>query len=454
MARHGKKPSEESTSSHTPRTLAGSATTNTSADSTDAAASGIAVNSSTVSSAFASDADGNTGNTLVGNASNEVEATEVETNATSTNATSTNATGERTISSSNTAETSNRQSHESSESRQPQDLFDAAIAQGISDGDAWTDQRVKHIYRQIIIAVVVVVVVLGAVFGFTGVRASQQMRDLAALNDCKEAVTAMNTSYSKAFQLKAKISEAFTSFDGSYDLDKLAELHQTEVTAPKTLSCAADTSATISKANAAKAEYDKQAKQFKQALQKSDESAATDGGDGTDNSADGTDGDDGTDPRPRRAMLELPATRAPRTAPSTNPAQPTRPTQRWTINSSSKSTDRNAANQPADQAGQSSQPGLSTKPVISLTVFTFLPTLPYPFSAYPTFLLILESKEKQKRVTWQAKEETLKFRHFQDFTAIKCSNKSKEKCKTRERPNERKGGSHELDIGKWSRDHR
>lgn len=280
MARHGKKPSEESTSSHTPRTLAGSATTCTSADSTDAAASGIAVNSSTVSSAFASDADGNTGNTLVGNASNEVEATEVKTNAT----------GERTISSSNTAEISNRQSHESSESRQPQDLFDAAIAQGISDGDAWTDQRVKHIYRQIIIAVVVVVVVLGAVFGFTGVRASQQMRDLAALNDCKEAVTAMNTSYSKAFQLKAKISEAFTSFDGSYDLDKLAELHQTEVTAPKTLSCAADTSATISKANAAKAEYDKQAKQFKQALQKSDESAATDGGDGTDNSADGTDG--------------------------------------------------------------------------------------------------------------------------------------------------------------------
>lgn len=235
MARHGKKPSEESTSSHTPRTLAGSATTCTSADSSDAAASGIAVNSSTVSSAFAS------------------------------------------------------------KSCQPQDLFDAAIAQGISDGDAWTDQRVKHIYRQIIIAVVVVVVVLGAVFGFTGVRASQQMRDLAALNDCKEAVTAMNTSYSKAFQLKAKISEAFTSFDGSYDLDKLAELHQTEVTAPKTLSCAADTSATISKANAAKAEYDKQAKQFKQALQKSDESAATDGGDGTGNSADGTAGDDGTD---------------------------------------------------------------------------------------------------------------------------------------------------------------
>ena len=277
MARHGKKPSEESTSSHTPRTLAGSATTNTSADSTDAAASGIAVNSSTANRTFDSDADGNTGNTLVGNASNEVEATEVKTNATSTNAT-----GERTISSGNTAETSNRQSHESSESsesRQPQDLFDAAIAQGISDGDAWTDQRVKHIYRQIIIAVVVVVVVLGAVFGFTGVRASQQMRDLAALNDCKEAVTAMNTSYSKAFQLKAKISEAFTSFDGSYDLDKLAELHQTEVTAPKTLSCAADASATISKANAAKAEYDKQAKQFKQALQKSDESAATDGGD-------------------------------------------------------------------------------------------------------------------------------------------------------------------------------
>lgn len=365
MARHGKKPSEESTSSHTPRTLAGSATTNTSADSTDAA-SGIAVNSSTVSSAFASDADGNTGNTLVGNASNEVEATEVETNATSTNATSTNATGERTISSSNTAETSNRQSHESSESRQPQDLFDAAIAQGISDGDAWTDQRVKHIYRQIIIAVVVVVVVLGAVFGFTGVRASQQMRDLAALNDCKEAVTAMNTSYSKAFQLKAKISEAFTSFDGSYDLDKLAELHQTEVTAPKTLSCAADTSATISKANAAKAEYDKQAKQFKQALQKSDESAATDGGDGTDNSADGTDGAAATDGAADWSNA-TDATDAGRLIPPVNQLIATRPI----------------------------KPAISLTALSSALPFYVSPDSLSRYFTHSAFLLIIRSKERQ-----------------------------------------------------------
>lgn len=257
MARHGKKPSEENTSSRAPRTIAGSATPNTSADGIDAA--------------------------------------------TSSSAADTNTTGTRTIVSGDTAETSNRQSLEadaavkSNESRRPQDPFDAAIAQGISDGDAWTNQHVKRFYRQIIITVVVVVVVLGAIFGFTGIRASQQMRGLAALNDCKEAVTAMNTSYSKAFQLKAKISEAFTSFDKSYDLDKLAELHQTEVTAPKTLSCATDASATISKANAAKAEYDKQAKQFKQALQKADESAATDGGDGTDGTTSGDNSTTGTD---------------------------------------------------------------------------------------------------------------------------------------------------------------
>lgn len=273
MARHGKKPSEENTSSRAPRTIAGSTTPNTSADGIDAATSS--------------------------SASNETDATEANTNAIDTNAT-----GTRTIVSGGTAETSDQQSLEadgsvkSNESRQPQDSFDEVIAQGISDGDAWTDQHVKRFYRQIIITVVVVVVVLGAIFGFTGIRASQQMRDLAALNDCKEAVTAMNTSYSKAFQLKAKISEAFTSFDKSYDLDKLAELHQTEVTAPKTLSCAADASSTISKANTAKAEYDKQAKQFKQALQKVDESTATDGGDGTDGTASGnnsTNGTEGTD---------------------------------------------------------------------------------------------------------------------------------------------------------------
>ncbi len=57
-------------------------------------------------------------------------------------------------------------------------------------------------------------------------RASQQMRGLAALNDCKEAVTAMNASYSKAFQLKAKISEAFTSFE------KILQHRQAFQTAP------------------------------------------------------------------------------------------------------------------------------------------------------------------------------------------------------------------------------
>lgn len=304
MARHGKKPSEENTSARTPRTLAGSATTNTSADGIDAATSSSATNSSTDNGTFASNADNNTasntdsstGNVHTNSASNEADATEAGTNAIDTNTT-----GTRTIVSGDTAETSNRQSLEadaavkSDESRRPQDPFDAAIAQGISDGDDWTNQHVKRFYRQIIITVVVVVVVLGAIFGFTGIRASQQMRDLSALNDCKEAVTAMNTSYSKAFQLKAKISEAFTSFDKSYDLDKLAELHQTEVTAPKTLSCATDASATISKANAAKAEYDKQARQFKQALQKADESAATDGGDGTDGTASGDNSADGTD---------------------------------------------------------------------------------------------------------------------------------------------------------------
>lgn len=304
MARHGKKPSEENTSSRTPRTLAGSATTNTSADGTDAATSSSATNSSTDNGTFASNADNNTasntdsstGNAHTNSASNEADATKAGTNAIDNNAT-----GTRTIVSGDTTETSNRQSLEAdravktNESHQPQDPFDAAIAQGISDGDAWTNQHVKRFYRQIIITIVVVVVILGAIFGFTGMRASQQMRDLTALNDCKEAVATMNTSYSKAFQLKAKISEAFTSFDKSYDLDKLAELHQTEVTAPKTLSCATDASATISKANAAKAEYDKQAKQFKQALQKADESAATDGGDGTDRTASGDNSTGGTD---------------------------------------------------------------------------------------------------------------------------------------------------------------
>lgn len=118
MARHGKKPSEENTSSRAPRTIAGSTTPNTSADSADG------IDAATSSSA----AD--------------------------TNAIDTNATGTRTIVSGDTSETSDQQSLEadgsvkSNESRQPQDPFDEVIAQGISDGDAWTNQHVKRFYRQ------------------------------------------------------------------------------------------------------------------------------------------------------------------------------------------------------------------------------------------------------------------------------------------------------------------
>lgn len=115
MARHGKKPSEENTSSRTPRTLAGSATTNASADGTDAATSSSAVDSSTVNGTFASNADNNTasntdsstGNAHTNSASNEADATEAGINAIDTNTTET-----RTIVSGDTAETSNRQSLE------------------------------------------------------------------------------------------------------------------------------------------------------------------------------------------------------------------------------------------------------------------------------------------------------------------------------------------------------
>jgi hypothetical protein len=67
-----------------------------------------------------------------------------------------------------------------------------------------------------------------------------------------------------------------------------------------------------------------------------------------------------TELQPQKAMLELSETCPPRTALSTNPAQPTQPAQRWTINSSSKSADRNAANQPTSR---SSRPIKPTRPV-------------------------------------------------------------------------------------------
>ena len=139
----------------------------------------------------------------------------------------------------------------------PEDPFQIAISQGVQDGDTWVHNHVKNLIRRSIIVAVIVVAVCIVVFGVMGVRTSQKMRELNAINDCRDAVAAMNASYSKDFQLKGKIVDAFSSMDSSYDLEKLSTLYQEEVKSPKALDCKADPSGTTSKANTERAAYDK-----------------------------------------------------------------------------------------------------------------------------------------------------------------------------------------------------
>ena len=150
------------------------------------------------------------------------------------------------------------------------DPFQIAISQGVQDGDTWVHNHVKNLIRRSIIVAVIVVAVCIVVFGVMGVRTSQKMRELNAINDCRDAVAAMNASYSKDFQLKGKIVDAFSSMDSSYDLEKLSTLYQEEVKSPKALDCKADPSGTTSKANTERAAYDKQARTFERALTKNE----------------------------------------------------------------------------------------------------------------------------------------------------------------------------------------
>ena len=149
------------------------------------------------------------------------------------------------------------------------DPFQIAIAQGIHDGNKRIDRHTKDILRRVIISIAAIAIVCVAVFGVM-VRTSQKMHELHELNTCKNAVTSMNASYSKAFQLKGKVVDAFSSMDSSYDLEKLSTLYKEEVKAPKSLDCKVDPSGTVNKAKTEKATYDKQAKAFKAALKKID----------------------------------------------------------------------------------------------------------------------------------------------------------------------------------------
>lgn len=163
-----------------------------------------------------------------------------------------------------------RHSHNSFYQADSNDPFQIAVKQGVQDGDTWVHNHVKNLIRRSIIVAVIVVAVCIVVFGVMGVRTSQKMRELNAINDCRDAVAAMNASYSKDFQLKGKIVDAFSSMDSSYDLEKLSTLYQEEVKSPKALDCKADPSGTTSKANTERAAYDKQARTFERALTKNE----------------------------------------------------------------------------------------------------------------------------------------------------------------------------------------
>lgn len=162
----------------------------------------------------------------------------------------------------------------------PSDSFDIAIIQGVQDGENRVNAQVKLFTRRIAAVVLAILVVCGITFGLMGFHGSQKVRELAAMNSCREAVTTMNASYSKAFQDKAKIAEIFSSFDTAYDLDRLSELYQEEVAAPETLSCTTDVESTVSKATEATAVYDEQAARFEEALQPVNTDGGNDDGNG------------------------------------------------------------------------------------------------------------------------------------------------------------------------------
>ena len=171
---------------------------------------------------------------------------------------------------SNSASDNVKTMHKPTEQMNAEDPFQAAVAQGVQDGNAWAESRMKRLLRQILVTVAIIIAACVIVFGVIGVRTSHNMKELAAINDCRDAVTAMNTSYAKDFQLKGKVVDAFSSMDSSYDLDALSTVYQEEVKAPETFDCKTDPSAAISKANTARAAYDKQAKAFKRALVKNE----------------------------------------------------------------------------------------------------------------------------------------------------------------------------------------
>lgn len=172
--------------------------------------------------------------------------------------------------SSNSASDNTKTLHKPIRRMNTEDPFQTAVAQGVQDGNAWAESRMKRLLRQTLVTVIIIVAACVIVFGVIGVRTSHNMKELAAINDCRDAVAAMNTSYANDFQLKGKVDNAFSSMDSSYDLDALSTVYQEEVKAPETFDCKADPSAAISKANTARAAYDKQAKAFKRALVKNE----------------------------------------------------------------------------------------------------------------------------------------------------------------------------------------
>lgn len=146
------------------------------------------------------------------------------------------------------------------------DSFNRCIRQGLRAARAF-DRRMRRrsaLTAGVVLLCVGVTVGGGVAYAVNRVGPAKDRAESAAA--CTRSLERLDEAYAEASELRDEARGAFSSFDESYDLDRLAEVYDLEIPSPPSCDCSTDPDAASESVESAIAELERYSGTMREAL--------------------------------------------------------------------------------------------------------------------------------------------------------------------------------------------
>lgn len=102
-----------------------------------------------------------------------------------------------------------------------------------------------HFCHRVVVAMIIMIIILNAVFKFANVHTSRRVHSLTTLGSYRRTIATVGASCSGTFRLGTGVSRTFADFSGSCSLSGLTRLRRARIATPGALDYTTSTSSAV-----------------------------------------------------------------------------------------------------------------------------------------------------------------------------------------------------------------